>query len=79
MATLNARLVLAAVGIALLATPALAQRLYHHRPGPRAAYGYRLPHGGPLGVYPNPVERTGTAAQARSGAAFDLDRGYWGY
>jgi hypothetical protein len=70
MASLNAKLVLAAAGIAMLATPALAQRL-HHRPG-RAAYDYRVP----LGGYPNPVERTGTAAQAQSGAAFGLDRGY---
>jgi hypothetical protein len=73
MASLNAKLVLAAVGLAMLATPALAQRL-HHRPG-RAAYDYRVPLGDPPG-YPNPVERTGTAAQAQSGAAFGLD---WGY
>jgi hypothetical protein len=78
MASLNAKLVLAAVGIASLATPALAQRL-HHGQRPRAVYDYRLPPGDPAGGYPNPVERTGTAAQAQSGAAFDLDRGYWGY
>jgi hypothetical protein len=78
MTSLNAKLVLAAVGIALLATPALAQRLYH-RPGPRATYDYRVLPGDPPGVYPNPVEHTGTAAQAQSGAAFGLDRAYWGY
>ncbi len=75
MASLNAKLVLAAVGIALLANPALAQRLYH-QPPPRAVYDYPVPPGSPLGVYPNPVERTGTAAQASSGAAFDVGRGY---
>jgi hypothetical protein len=77
MASLNAKLVLSAVSIALLATPALAQRLYHR--GPRAAYDYRLPPGDPPAVYPNPEVRTGSAAQAESGAAFDLHRGYWGY
>jgi hypothetical protein len=75
MASLNAKMLLAAVGIAMLATPALAQRL-HHRPAPRGAFDYRVPLGDPPGAYPNPVERTGTAAQAQSGAAFDLD---WGY
>jgi hypothetical protein len=75
MVSLNAtKLILAAAGIALLATPALAQRL-NRRP-PRVVFDYRVPPGDPLGVYPNPVARTGTAAQARSGAAFDLDRGY---
>jgi hypothetical protein len=78
MASLNAKLMLSAVGIALLATPALAQRL-HHRLAPRAAYDYRVPPGDPPAVYPNPVEHTGSAAQAQSGAAFDLDWGYWGY
>jgi hypothetical protein len=78
MASLNAKLVLSTVGIALLATPALAQRLYH-RAAPRATYDYRLPPGDPPAVYPNPEVRSGSAAQAQSGAAFDLHRGYWGY
>jgi hypothetical protein len=78
MASLNAKLVLAAAGIALLATPALAQHVYH-RTAPRALYDARVRSGDLQGVYPNPVERTGTAAQAQSGAAVDLDRGYSGY
>jgi hypothetical protein len=86
MTSLNARLVLSAVSIALLATPTFAQRL-HHRPSPRALYDYQrnangassfaeVPPGDPSTGYPNPVTRTGSAEQAQSGAAFDLDRGY---
>lgn len=78
MASLNTKLVLSAVGIALLATtPALAQRR-SHRPG-RQAYDYLVPRGEAPGVYPNPVGRTGTAEQVQSGIAFGLDRGYSGY
>jgi len=86
MTSLNARLVLSAVSIALLATPAFAQRL-HHRPSPRALYDYRgnangassfaeVSPGYPDTGYPNPVSRSGSAEQLQSGAAFDLDRGY---
>jgi hypothetical protein len=87
MRPLNARLVLSAVSIALLATPAFAQRL-RHRPTPhRSLYDYQhqtsgassfaeVPPGDPSTGYPNPVTRTGSAEQVQSGAAFDLDRGY---
>ena len=83
---LNARLVLSAVSIALLSTPAFAQRV-DHRPSPRALYDYQrnangfssfaqIPPGDPFAGYPNPVTRSGSAEQVQSGAAFDLDRGY---
>jgi hypothetical protein len=86
MISLNARLVLSAVSIALLATPALAQRV-HHRTSPRALYNYQrnangassyaeVPLGDPSTGYPNPVARSGSAGQVQSGATFDLDRGY---
>jgi hypothetical protein len=82
MTSLNARLVLSAVSIALLATPAFAQHLhrrsspfeYDARGGIRA-YAAVLPGDSATG-YPNPVTHSGTAAQIQSGAAFDLDRGY---
>lgn len=83
MTSLNARLALSAVSIALVATPAFAERP-HHRPSPRALYDYqRNAHGTfsfaevPLGTgYPNPVTHSGSAEQDQSGAALDLDRGY---
>lgn len=86
MTSLNARLILSAVGIALLATPTFAQRL-HHRPSPRALYDYQrnangassfaeIPPGGLSAGYPNPVTHSGSAEQVQSGAALDLDRGY---
>jgi len=86
MTSLNARLVLSALSIALLATPAFAQRL-HHRPSPRAVYDYQrnangfssfaeVPPGDLSTGYPNPVTHSGSAEQVQSGAAFDLDRGY---
>lgn len=70
---LNTKLILSAIGIALLATPALAQEPYRHS-SPRAQYNYQT--NDPAGVYPNPVTRSGSAAQAQSGAAYDTERGY---
>jgi hypothetical protein len=86
MTSLNARLVLSAVSIALLATPAFAQHL-HRRSSSLALYdgqynarGIRayaaVLSGDPATGYPNPVTHSGSAAQVQSGAAFDLDRGY---
>lgn len=76
MNTLNTKLVLSALGIALLATPAFAQRPQHRRPVPQAQYYGQVGPGNSVGTYPNPISRTGTAEQVQSGAAFDLDRGY---
>jgi hypothetical protein len=86
MTSLKARLLLSAMSIALLASPAFAHRL-HRRPSPHALYDYQrnvigassfaaIPPGGPPVGYPNPVTRSGSAEQVQSGAAFDLDRGY---
>ena len=70
MKSLNTKLVLSVVGIAMLATPAFAQRPYrHHTPG--ALYNYQAPIADPAGTYPNPVARSGSAEQAESGAAFN--------
>ena len=70
---LNTKLILSAIGIALLATPALAQQSYRHAPS-RSLYNAQTSN--PAGVYPNPITRSGSAAQNQSGAAFDTDRGY---
>jgi hypothetical protein len=73
MNTLKLKLALSALGIALVATPALAQSPYRHA-HPRRLYDYRAQ--APVGVYPNPVTRDGSAEQAQSGAAFNLGVGY---
>lgn len=69
MKSLTSKLLLSALGIALVATPALAQRPYRHAPA-RQANMYPVP------TYPNPVTRSGSAESVQSGAAFDLDNGY---
>ena len=71
MKSINSKLVLSVLGIALLASPAFAQRPHHlvrHEPVQA--------QNNPVGTYPNPVGRTGTEDSIRSGAASDLDRGY---
>jgi len=69
---LNAKLILSAVGIALLATPALAQEPYRHSSS-RNLYNYQT---NDAAGYPNPIGRSGSAEQVQSGAAFNTDRGY---
>jgi uncharacterized protein YdeI (BOF family) len=72
MKALNTKLVLSALGIALLATPAFAQQS-QRQSSPQAPYNYQT---GNSDGYPNPVARSGSAEQAQSGAAFNLGRGY---
>jgi hypothetical protein len=60
------KLILSALGIALLATPALAQRPVRHM-----QYPSQTQIQVPVGTYPNPVARSGSAEQAESGAAFN--------
>jgi hypothetical protein len=69
MKSLTSKLLLSALGIALLATPALAQRPHRHAPAQQATI-YPMP------TYPNPVTRSGSAESVESGAAFNLDNGY---
>ncbi len=69
MKSITSKLVFSAIGIALLASPAFAQRPYHH---------VRVPaqlQNNTVGTYPNPVARSGSEAQVESGAAFNTDRG----
>ncbi|MGH6671511.1 MAG: hypothetical protein ACRECE_05410 [Xanthobacteraceae bacterium] len=75
MKSLNIKLLLSAVGIALLATPALAQHRYRQNSS-RTLYDYNVQASNFGSGYPNPVARSGSASQAQSGAFFDLDRGY---
>ncbi len=67
MKSFNTKLILSMVGIAMLATPAFAQRPNrHHTPG--GLYSYQTPVGG---TYPNPVVVSGSAELIQSGAAFN--------
>ena len=70
MTSFTTKLLLSAMAIAIVATPALAQR--PHRPG-RAAQASVI---NPVGTYPNPVTRSGSEESVESGAAFNVDRGY---
>jgi hypothetical protein len=67
MKALNTKLALAAVGIAMLATPALAQKPRHQAQQQQ----YQTAPTNDIG-YPNPVGRTGSEEQRDSGATFDL-------
>ncbi len=69
MKSLTSKLLLSALAIGLVATPALAQRPHRYAP-PQQANVYPVP------TYPNPVTRSGSAASIESGAAFNLDYGY---
>jgi hypothetical protein len=71
MKSLNMKLALSAVAIAMLATPALAARSREHviqRPT------YDTMQSGQFETYPNGAARTGTAASVQSGAEFNLQR-----
>jgi len=74
MKSFNTKLVLSVLGVAMLATPVLAQPMHHHR-APATLYNYQAPGQDPVGVYPNPVVKSGSAEQVQSGAAWDLDNG----
>lgn len=71
MKTIGTKLLLSAVGFALLATPAFAQRPERHYP-PRALYNYDAQQPNTVGVYPNFAARTGTADAVESGAQFNV-------
>lgn len=71
MTSLTAKLLLSAVGIALVTTPALAQR-----PHRTTAQSSQARIANPVGTYPNPVTRSGSEESTESGAAFNLDNGY---
>lgn len=103
----GAKLLLSAMGIALLSTASFAQSPYANSSydanayrGDRTLYdaapGYNGPfvsgsvevsgplynqatQNYPIGDYPSPVSRSGSAASIDSGAVSNLDRGYPGY
>jgi len=66
MKSLNTTIALAALGFAVLATPAFAQRLHRQSQDYSATQSAHVEH------YPNGAERTGTAANRDSGTEFNL-------
>jgi hypothetical protein len=72
MKSMNTKLVLSALGLALLATPAFAQKPHHRIANPETMQTQN----DPVGVYPNPVGRSGSEESVQSGSAIGLDRGY---
>ncbi|HXW39830.1 MAG TPA: hypothetical protein VEK75_01410 [Xanthobacteraceae bacterium] len=72
MTSFNTKLVLAAIGIAMLASPALAQRPSRQTPNQQSqdySASQSLPE-----HYPNGAPKTGSAAAQESGADFNLGR-----
>jgi hypothetical protein len=66
MHSLNTKIFLAALGVAVLATPALAQSRH------RQAQNYNAIQNAPVEHYPNGAQKTGSAANRDSGAEFNL-------
>lgn len=61
MHSLNTKIFLAALGVAVLATPALAQSRH------RQAQDYNAIQSAPVEYYPNGAQKTGSAANRDSG------------
>jgi hypothetical protein len=68
MKSLNTKLALSAVAIAMLATPALAARTQHQVPQ-QPLYDTVQSQ---VGTYPDGAPKTGTAENVQSGAEFNL-------
>ena len=66
MHSVNTKILLAALGVAVLATPALAQSRH------REAQDYNAIQNAPVEHYPNGAQKTGGAANRDSGAEFNL-------
>ena len=73
MTAINTKLVLSALGIALLATPAFAQKPTHHvRPQTTIqSQDPAAPSGVVVTPYPNGSLRSGSAESVESGAEFN--------
>jgi len=75
MTTLKTKLALSAAALALLATPALAQRPRHQQSDQQQYQQLQnyAPQGD-VGTYPNGATRSGSAESRESGAEFNLLR-----
>jgi hypothetical protein len=68
MTSLNTKLVLSALGIALLASPAFAQKSHHRAAAQTEIQDSAAQNGGyGFGVYPNPITHSGSAMSREMG------------
>ena len=74
MKAFNTKLVLSALAVAVIATPALARQSYHQASHPQLQSPSANIDSGYVGTYPNGATRSGSAYSAESGAAFNLIR-----
>jgi hypothetical protein len=74
MKSLHAKLVLSALGIALLATPAFAQRPHRQVSHHQQQQQTYTPENNSVGTYPNGATKSGSAESVESGADFNLLR-----
>lgn len=74
MKSLNTKLALTALGVALLATPAFAQRPHHQVTHQQTEDSATPVAPNVVGTYPNGATRSGSAESVESGAEFNLLR-----
>jgi hypothetical protein len=74
MKAFNTKLVLSALAVALIATPALAERPHHQASHPLLQGPSANVESGYVGTYPNGASRSGSAYSVESGAEFNLIR-----
>jgi hypothetical protein len=72
MKSLNTKLVLSALGIALLATPAFAQKPTHQTKGQQSAATTTTESNYAVGTYPNFSIRSGSEESEQSGVDWNL-------
>jgi hypothetical protein len=71
MKSINVKLALSALAVAMLATPALAQHSRHHQPAPQQRQlqdSWNNSQANPVGTYPNGATRSGSVYSRESGA-----------
>jgi hypothetical protein len=72
MKSINSKLILSALGVALLATPAFAQKQHHQaRPQDSTTVGAQPSD---VGTYPNGGVKSGSEESNETGADFNVNR-----
>jgi len=73
MKSLNTKLVLSALGIALLATPAFAQKPTHQTKNDQSSTATTTQSNNAVGTYPNFSIRSGSEESEQSGVDWNLN------
>jgi hypothetical protein len=74
MKSINTKLALSALAVAMLATPALAQGSRHYQAAPQLQDSWSNSQANSGGTYPNGASRSGSAYSLESGAEFNVIR-----